>query len=311
MTQLGQYPPPVRTIVHLSDTHLLGGGRALYGKVPVEQRLQTAVERIEASPIAPDAFVFTGDLTDLGEEDGYRRLRAAVEPVVARMNAQLIWVMGNHDERAAYSSLLFDVEASDAPQDRVHDLGGLRVISLDTTVPGYHHGALDAAQLDWLSGVLAEPGPLGSILALHHPPVPTPLEVMSVLELHDQASLAEVLEGTDVRAILGGHLHYSTHGTFVGIPVHVASATCYTLDLGADAARLLSGVDGAQSFDIVSVYADRVVSSTVPLAPATEVTGFAATYRPMIEGMPADVRLEQLSSKASKLNLNEAAASDV
>lgn len=311
MTQLGQYPPPVRTIVHLSDTHLLGEGRALYGKVPVEERLQRALERIEASALSPDAFVFTGDLTDLGEPDAYRRLRAAVEPVVARMNARLIWVMGNHDERAAYASLLFDAEPTDAPQDQVYDLGGLRVISLDSTVPGYHHGELETAQLEWLASVLAEPAPLGSILALHHPPVPTPLEVMSVLELHDQPALERVIAGSDIRAILGGHLHYSTHGTFAGIPVHVASATCYTLDLGAPAERLLSGVDGAQSFDVVSVYADRVVSSTVPLAAAPEVTGFAATYRPMIEGMPADVRLEQLSSKSSKLNLNEAAASDI
>ncbi|HET8958319.1 MAG TPA: phosphodiesterase [Microcella sp.] len=311
MTQLGQYPPPVRTIVHLSDTHLLGDGRALYGKVPVDERLQRALERIEASALSPDAFVFTGDLTDLGEPDAYRRLRSAVEPVVARMNARLIWVMGNHDERAAYASLLFDAEPTDAPQDRVYDLAGLRVISLDSTVPGYHHGELEPAQLEWLASVLAEPAPLGSILALHHPPVPTPLEVMSVLELHDQPALERVIAGSDIRAILGGHLHYSTHGTFAGIPVHVASATCYTLDLGAPAERLLSGVDGAQSFDVVSVYADRVVSSTVPLAAAPEVTGFAATYRPMIEGMPADVRLEQLSSKASKLNLNEAAASDV
>ncbi|RZS57577.1 3',5'-cyclic AMP phosphodiesterase CpdA [Microcella putealis] len=311
MTQLGQYPPPVRTIVHLSDTHLLGDGRALYGKVPVEERLQRALERIEASALSPDAFVFTGDLTDLGEPDAYRRLRATVEPVVARMNARLIWVMGNHDERAAYASLLCDAEPTDAPQDRVYDLGGLRVISLDSTVPGYHHGELEPAQLEWLASVLAEPAPLGSILALHHPPVPTPLEVMSVLELHDQPALERVIAGSDIRAILGGHLHYSTHGTFAGIPVHVASATCYTLDLGAPAERLLSGVDGAQSFDVISVYADRVVSSTVPLAAAPEVTGFAATYRPMIEGMPADVRLEQLSSKSSKLNLNEAAASDV
>lgn len=311
MTQLGQYPPPVRTIVHLSDTHLLGDGRALYGKVPVEERLQRALERIEASALSPDAFVFTGDLTDLGEPDAYRRLRAAVEPVVARMDARLIWVMGNHDERAAYASLLFDAEPTDAPQDQVYDLGGLRVISLDSTVPGYHHGELEPAQLEWLASVLAEPAPLGSILALHHPPVPTPLEVMSVLELHDQPALERVIAGSDIRAILGGHLHYSTHGTFAGIPVHVASATCYTLDLGAPAERLLSGVDGAQSFDVISVYADRVVSSTVPLAAAPEVTGFAATYRPMIEGMPADVRLEQLSSKSSKLNLNEAAASDV
>lgn len=306
---MGQHPPASRVIAHLSDTHLLGEGRPLYGKVPVEDRLRVVLERLEASPVDPDAIVFTGDLADIGEPDAYRRLRAAVEPVVERMGAQLIWVMGNHDDRAAYSSLLFDEEPSDRPQDRVHDIDGLRIVSLDTTVPGYHHGELDPAQLEWLREVLAEPAPLGSILALHHPPVPTPLEVMAVLELHRQSELADVVRGSDIRAILGGHLHYSTHSTFAGIPVHVASATCYTLDLGADAARLLSGVDGGQSFDLVHVYDDVIVSSTVPLASHPEATGFSSEYRPMIEGMDADVRLEQLSSKSSHLNLNEAASS--
>jgi Icc protein len=131
---------------------------------------------------------------------------------------------------------------------------------------------------------------------------------MAVLELRDQPALAAVLRGSDVRLILGGHLHYSTHSTFAGIPVSVTAATCYTLDLGADAERLLSGVDGGQSFDFVHVYDDQVVTSTVPLASFTEVTGFAISYRPMIEAMTAEVRLEQLSSKASPLNLNEAAA---
>ncbi len=311
MVQMGQYPPAGHVLVHISDTHLLGGGRALYGKVPVEQRLVEALRRIEAGPVKPDALVFTGDLTDLGEPDAYRRLRAAVEPVAQRMGAELIWVMGNHDERAPYASLLFDEPETEAPQDRVHDIGGLRVISLDTTVPGYHHGELTRAQLDWLAGVLATPAPHGTIVAVHHPPVPTPLEVMAVLELHDQPALAEVLRGTDVRLILGGHLHYSTHSTFAGIPVSVAAATCYTLDLGADAARLLSGVDGGQSFDYVHVYADQIVTSTIPATDFPEVTGFSVDYRPMIESMPPDVRHEQLSSKTSPLNLNEAAASDV
>ncbi len=311
MVQMGQYPPAGHVLVHISDTHLLGGGRALYGKVPVEQRLVEALRRIEAGPVKPDALVFTGDLTDLGEPDAYRCLRAAVEPVAQRMGAELIWVMGNHDERAPYASLLFDEPETDAPQDRVHDIGGLRVISLDTTVPGYHHGELTRAQLDWLAGVLATPAPHGTIVAVHHPPVPTPLEVMAVLELHDQPALAEVLRGTDVRLILGGHLHYSTHSTFAGIPVSVAAATCYTLDLGADAGRLLSGVDGGQSFDYVHVYAEQIVTSTIPAAGFPEVTGFSVDYRPMIENMPPDVRHEQLSSKTSPLNLNEAAASDV
>lgn len=311
MTQMGQYPPAGHVLVHISDTHLLGGGRSLYGKVPVEERLAAALRRLEAGPVRPDALVFTGDLADLGEADAYRRLRAAVEPVAERMGAEIIWVMGNHDERAPYSSLLFDEPETDATQDRVHDIRGLRVISLDTTVPGYHHGELTAAQLDWLAGVLAEPAPHGTIVAVHHPPVPTPLEVMAVLELHDQPALADVLRGTDVRLILGGHLHYSTHSTFAGIPVSVAAATCYTLDLGADAQRLLSGVDGGQSFDYVHVYDDQVVTSTIPATDFPEVTGFSVDYRPMIDAMPPDVRLEQLSSKTSHLNLNEAAASDV
>jgi 3',5'-cyclic-AMP phosphodiesterase len=303
---MGQHPPAVRVVAHLSDTHLLGEGLPLYGSVPVDERLRVALERLEASPVNPHAVVFTGDLADVGEPDAYRRLRAAVEPVVTRMGAELIWVMGNHDDRGAYSALLFDEEPSERPQDRVHDIAGLRIISLDTTVPGFHHGELDADQLHWLRDVLATPAPLGSILALHHPPIPTPLEVMAVLELQRQEELAAVIRGSDIRAILGGHLHYSTHSTFAGIPVHVASATCYTLDLGADADRLLSGVDGGQSFDLVHVYDNVVVSSTVPLAPHPEATGFSAQYRPMIENMPPDQRLEQLSSKSSDLNLNHA-----
>lgn len=309
MTQLGQYPPAEHVIAHISDTHLLGEGRALYGAVPVDERLTLAMARLEAAPVRPHAVIFTGDLADLGEPDAYRRLRDIVEPVVERMGAQLIWVMGNHDERAQYSSLLFDEAPSDAPHDRVYDVNGLRVISLDTTVPGYHHGELSSEQLDWLRAELATPAPNGTVLAVHHPPVPTPLEVMSVLELHDQPALEAVLQGSDVRVILGGHLHYSTHSTFAGIPVSVAAATCYTLDLGADASRLLSGVDGGQSFDYVHLYSDRVVTSTVPAVAFAEVTGFSDSYRPMIDAMSPDERIAQLSSKQSPLNLNEAAAS--
>ncbi len=309
MTQLGQYPPARHVIVHISDTHLLAEGRPLYGAVPVEQRLAELMARLEAGPIRPNAVVFTGDLADLGEPDAYRRLRAIIEPSVDRLGAELVWVMGNHDERAQYSSLLFDEQPSDAPQDRVHMVDGVRIISLDTTVPGYHHGEISGEQLEWLAGVLAEPAPHGSVLAVHHPPVPTPLEVMAVLELHDQPALAAVLEGTDVRIILGGHLHYSTHSTFAGIPVSVAAATCYTLDLGAEAGRLLSGVDGGQSFDVVHLYDNQVVTSTIPAAAFPEVTGFSTQYRPMIEALTPHQRLEQLSSKASTFNLNEAAAS--
>jgi len=307
--QLGQYPAASHVIAHVSDTHFLAGGRPLYGKVNTIEHLSQALAQLERSTAKPQAIVFTGDLADLGEPDAYTRLRELVEPVAARMNAQVIWVMGNHDERPDYSRLLFD-EESDAPQDRVYDIDGLRIISFDTTVPGYHHGAVTDDQLDWLADVLSSPAPHGTILAVHHPPIPTPLlEAMGILELQDQPRLAAVLRGTDVRAILAGHLHYSTHSTFAGIPVSVASATCYTLDLSAED-RLLSGVDFGQSVNVVHVYEEQLVHSVIPVGDTTEITGQPSAAWAMIESMSPEERLEVLSSKTSSFNTAEVESSN-
>lgn len=292
--------------MHFSDPHLLAGGRPLYGKVDTVEHLRQALEQLETSSIEPDAIVFTGDLADLGEDDAYARLRALVEPVSARMGAQLIWCMGNHDERAPYARGLFDDESADGrPQDRVYDVKGLRIISLDSSVPGYHHGALEPAQLEWLRSELVVPAAHGTIVALHHPPAPSPLnEPMAILELEDQAAFAAAIEGTDVRGILAGHLHYSTHSTFAGVPVSVASATCYTLALGL-ADTILGGVDRFQAIDTVHVYPDRLVHTTVPLGAGPLVSGFPAAALEQVHGMPPEVRREVFSRKDSSFNLGE------
>jgi 3',5'-cyclic-AMP phosphodiesterase len=271
--QYGQYPDPGHTIAHLSDPHLLAGGALQYGHVDTEARLTAALERLGRLDPPPEALVFTGDLADKAEPKAYLRLRELVEPAAEAIGAQVIWVMGNHDERAAYSRHLFDVE-DDGPQDRVYDVRGLRIISLDTSVPGWHHGELRESQLAWLAAELATPAPHGTVLAMHHPPIPVPMmRIAEIIELLDHQPLADVLTGSDVRAILGGHFHFTSSSTFAGIPVSVASATCYTSELAPND-RLLSGVDGHQSFNMVHVYADRVVHSVVPATDSTEVTGY-------------------------------------
>jgi 3',5'-cyclic AMP phosphodiesterase CpdA len=310
MIQLGQYPAAGHVIAHISDTHFLGGGRPLYGSVPIAAHLNQALNQLEASGAKPEAIVFTGDLADLGEPDAYARLRGLVEPFAGRLGAQIIWVMGNHDERPEYSKQLFDIEPTEQPQDRVYDINGLRIIALDTSVPGYHHGDLVPSQLDWLTETLATPAPRGTLLAMHHPPIPTPLlEAMGMLELQDQSRLAGVIRGTDVRAILAGHLHYSTHSTFAGVPVSVAAATCYTLDLTAKD-RILSGVDFGQAFNLVHVYDDQIVHSIVPVGDTTEVTGFSSDNWAQIESMTPEQRREMFSNKRSPFNSKEAASSD-
>lgn len=301
VTQLGQHPDPSHVIAHISDTHFLAGDRKLHGAIDTVANLERALAQLERSEIRPQALVFTGDLADLGEPDAYVQLRSIVDPAAERMGAQVVWVMGNHDERLQYSSELFG-NASAAPQDRVYDLDGLRIISLDSTVPGYHHGDLGDEQLEWLADVLETPAAHGTLIAMHHPPIPTPLLwAMQMLELNGQDRFAETIAGTDVRGILAGHLHYSTHSTCAGIPVSVAAATCYTLDLSA-AGRLLSGVDSGQAMTIVHAYPDRIVHSVVPIGDTVEVSGVGIEHRATIEAMTPEQRIEMFSRKDSAYN---------
>ena len=310
MIPLGQYPAASHVVAHISDTHFLGQGRLLYGVVETEARLRQALTQLERLSARPEAIVITGDLADLGEPDAYARLRAIVEPVAAGLGAQVIWVMGNHDERGPYNQGLFDGEHTDETQDRVYDVNGLRVISLDSTVQGYHHGAITDAQLEWLAAELATPAPHGTILALHHPPIPTPLLwAMELLELQGQDRLAAVLEGSDVRAILAGHLHYSGHATFAGIPVSVASATCYTLALAAQD-RLLSGTNSNQAFNMVHVYEHTTVHSVIPVGDDTEISAVGSEAAAQILAMSPEQRLEMFSSKTSPFNSAEAQSSN-
>jgi len=260
-----EYPAPERVLLHLSDTHLRAPSTPqLFGTIDGEEHLASAIRVIEASGVRPDAVVFTGDLVDLGEPLAYERLRALVEPFASRIGARILWVMGNHDDRAAFRPALLDEAADLLPVDRVDELDGLRVVTLDTTVPGHHHGELADAQLAWLAETLATPAPLGTILAMHHPPVPSVLPLAASVELRDQDRLAEVLRGTDVRGIIAGHLHYSTFATFAGIPVSVASSTCYAQDLTVPVGGTRPQ-DGARAFNLVHVYDQTVVHSVVPI----------------------------------------------
>lgn len=261
---LSQYPAPSHTLLHLSDTHLVAERRPLYGAIDSDANLATLLGRLRVADARFDAIVITGDLADAGAADAYVRLRELVEPFAEERGCPIAWVMGNHDDRGAFRAELLREADDGSPVDRVHDLNGLRLIALDSTVPGAHHGELDAAQLEWLARELAVPAEHGTLLALHHPPVPTTLPLLQLVELRETGAFEEVVRGTDVRGILAGHFHYSTHSTFGGVPVSVAAASCYTQDLAVPLG-MTRAQDAGQGAAIVQVYPDRIVHSDLSL----------------------------------------------
>ena len=299
-----EHPRPRHFLLHLSDPHMMGGPDPLYGAVDSEARLIQLFEEVRASGARPEAVIFTGDLADQGDPDAYAKLRAIVEPACEDMGAKVIWAMGNHDNRANFRTGLLDEPANDAPVDRSYFINGLRVITLDTSVPGYHHGELSQAQLEWLARELETPAPDGTILALHHPPVPSVLDLAVLVELRDQAKLEAVVRNSDVRTILAGHLYYSTTASFGGIPVSVASATCYTQDLNV-AVGGTRGRDGGQAFNLVHVYEHTIVHSVVPLGSAPTVGEYVAPEESAERLAAAGIRIPQKAKTvaAAKIGL--------
>jgi len=146
----------------------------------------------------------------------------------------------------------------------------------------------------WLRDVLAEPAALGSVIAMRHPLIPVVVRAMAIVELQDQDAFAEVVRGSDVRAVLAGHLHYSSWSTFAGVPVSVVASTCYTLATGAPTGTM-RGVDGGQAFDLVHVYEDRIVHSVVPITAAEVAYELGSDFEARMESLDADGRREAFS----------------
>lgn len=269
---LTEHPRPTHTFVHLADTHLPGEKSTLYGAADADGNLQTLLERLEASGLRPDALLFAGDLVDRGEPEAYARLRGIVEPVAERMGTEIVWAPGNHDEREAFRAGLMtgDAGVTGTPIRVSRRFGDLRVLVLDTTVPGQHWGVVDDEQLEWLRAELAQPAPGGTLLIAHHPPLPTVLDLAVTVELRRQNELADVILGSDVRAILSGHVHHPSFGMFAGIPVAVASSSAYGQDLAA-AVGSTRGQDSAQGYNLVQVYPETIVHTPVSITIGSDV----------------------------------------
>jgi Icc protein len=258
-----EYSNPNHVLVHVSDPHFVEEG-LLYGELDPQTGLLEVLDAVEASGLKPEAIIFSGDLTDKGSLEAYRRLRTTCQAYAERMGAQLIWAMGNHDERTNFQKMLLDEAPQTLPIDRTYYLGNLRVLVLDSSTPGYHHGEISDEQLRWLAGELETRADDGTLLVIHHPPVPPVQELAVLSELRDQDGLARVLEGSDVIGILSGHTHHSVFSTFANIPVSVASSTSYNQDLALPSGAM-QGLDGARSFNLIRIHNRTFVSAVVPV----------------------------------------------
>lgn len=228
-------------ILHLSDTHVSAAGADEDGVDAVGSLERILADLRHVADV--DLILVTGDVADDGSSAGCATVRDRVGAFAAERGVPHLYTTGNHDDRAAFARVLGSGHLGPDGSDRgrrgpgcaaVSEVGGLRVVTLDSLVPGSVHGWLDDEQLAWLRDELATPAPAGTVVALHHPPIHVPgVPTMARVALHEPGRLGAVLAGSDVRVVLCGHFHHQLSGSLGATPVWVTPGVVTRVDLTA------------------------------------------------------------------------------
>jgi 3',5'-cyclic AMP phosphodiesterase CpdA len=247
-------------LVQISDVHLTTDGSLPPGVRP-RDNLIAGLRLLEEAGIRPDVFLLTGDLADDGDGDCYDDLAGILAGAASQGDASVIYLPGNHDDRDMFRRRLLGGDGA-GPVNQTHWREGLRIVALDSTVPGEDGGALAEETLGYLRSELGSPAPDGTVVALHHPPLRSPIQPMSRMGLRDPERLRDAIAGSDVRLVLCGHNHHEALGTIGTVPVWVSPACAYRLDTASTQA--FRGVPGS-AFSRIDLSEDGPTVTVIPV----------------------------------------------
>lgn len=230
-------------IAQLTDPHVRPAGKLAYGIADTNALLREAVDAVLAFTPRPDIVLVTGDLTDCGLAEEYRCLRAQLD----RLPMPVHVIPGNHDRREAMRAAFAGEPWMQAhPRFIQYAVEGwpVRILALDTLVPGHAHGILCDERLAWLEARLAEAPDQPTLIMMHHPPFVCGIDHMDAIAcMNGEALAAVVRRHRNIERIVCGHHHRPIqirwHGTLVSVAPGIAHQVALELRPGGPVAFTL------------------------------------------------------------------------
>lgn len=223
-------------IVQITDMHITSRGRLAYRKVDTAAALARCVAHVNGLQPRPTVVLLTGDLVDMGRPEEYALLRELIAPLAA----PVYMIPGNHDDRTNLRAAFPDhryLFHDDAFIHYVVEEYPLRLIGLDTTIPGAKEGELCDRRLAWLDARLAEAPDRPTLVFMHHPPFLTGIAHMDVQNCRNGAALGGLVERHgQVTRILCGHVHRPVQIAWHGVTASIGPSPSHSvaLDLRPD-----------------------------------------------------------------------------
>lgn len=225
-------------IVQLSDLHVRPRGVLYQDLVDSNAMAEAAIRHLGQLVPAPDLVIISGDLVDDGTPAEY----AVVREMLAAIRQPLLLIPGNHDEREAFRTAfatVVDLPKAGPLHFVAAEHGSVRVIGLDVTVPGAHHGLFDDAAADWLAVALAREPDRPTIIMMHQPPFSSGIPFIDIYRCHGAERLASIIKAYPaIERVVCGHVHRFMQLRFAGTMLCTApsTTTAIALRLEPDAA---------------------------------------------------------------------------
>lgn len=255
--------------IHMSDIHFLENysNEGFEALIANKQHPGDNVYKCLSKEINNELnfVLITGDLTHEGSESDYLALRKLLERLLG--DIPFIVLPGNHDRRDAYCRGFFGIEPEDK-LDRVYDLNGLRIITLDTG--NSKDGCILEEQLTWLKETLSHPSQKGTLLGLHHPLIPNQEGLDPAA--YDR-SFCDIIAKSDIIGIFCGHTHRNFTAQFAGKPYFTSDSMSFSMTTRYDtlqfedyaAYNLVTLCDGILSVQVKQVVPESAVIASFSL----------------------------------------------
>lgn len=215
-------------IAQISDLHLRPRGLPAIRVVETNMFAARAVAALKALDPLPDVVLATGDIVNNGTPDEY----AMAGEILGSLPMPVYAVPGNHDHRENFRSGLArfpGVTSHPRFVQYVVEDHPVRLVALDTHIPGSSAGELCDERLAWLEATLAAERGKPTLLFMHHPPFVCGIGHMDKIRLLRGAERLEAIvrANPQVKALTFGHHHRPIETVFGGALASIAPSIAH------------------------------------------------------------------------------------
>ena len=226
-------------ICQLTDLHVRPPGKPANRVIETNMFTERAFRAVARLNPRPDIVVITGDLTECGLGAEY----ANVARLVRKWLPMPVFVIpGNHDRRGNFREGLKHLPGVTSDPHYVQyaiEDHPVRLVMLDTVVPGSGHGELRAEQLEFLDLTLAAAPDKPTIVGMHHPPFVCGIAHMDRINLRNTAQFTAVIaRHPQVDRIICGHHHRPIVTRVANAIASIAPSVAHQVELSFDPREL-------------------------------------------------------------------------